>query len=600
VLSLAAVIGRDFEVDVLARVAEAGEEQLLDLLDAGSRAALIVETEGPRPTYRFVHALIQQTLYADLSAARRQRAHQRVAEALEALAGQTGRVAELAHHWLSAGGPANIKALRYARLAGDAARVALAPVDAIAWYDQALELLGQQPTPDRRERCELLTGLADAQRTAGLPEHRASKLEAGALARELGDPDLLVSVALSQTFEAWQTSQSPPDPEWLAVLEAALGAAGSEDSPTRARLLAAMVDALDPRDWRRRATLCEEALAVARRVADNATALLGLTTVYVNYGPDALERRLAESAEAVALSNLVGDPVSAFSARRIRLIVCAEACDLVEVDRMQAELDAIAEQTRLPPLEFSQAIYRCWRHVLAGRLDEAEAVASRTLELGHRMAHPTTGAVYATQLAQIRRHQGRSAEIADLFARATAEHPAIAVLRSGLPGVDRYRGGTDEAALLAHDVATGFEDYPYDITWLTAMVNCAATAVRLRHIEAAKILYERLTPFRHHLAFVVAVDQGVVARPLARLAMMLGRDDEAEDHLRLALDIHQRIQAVFWIARTQLDYAELLLRRNRAGDVQRAQEFIRAADESAEAHGYGGLQRRASTLLGAS
>jgi hypothetical protein len=57
---------------------------------------------------------------------------------------------------------------------------------------------------------------------------------------------------------------------------------------------------------------------------------------------------------------------------------------------------------------------------------------------------------------------------------------------------------------------------------------------------------------------------------------------------------------VFWIARTQLDYAELLLRRNRAGDVQRAQEFIRAADESAEAHGYGGLQRRASTLLGAS
>ena len=80
---VAAVIGRDFDLDLLARATKTTEDELLDILDAAS-------SRGPGPRagrhpghYNFAHALIQHTLYEDLGPNRRARAHRQVAEALE-------------------------------------------------------------------------------------------------------------------------------------------------------------------------------------------------------------------------------------------------------------------------------------------------------------------------------------------------------------------------------------------------------------------------------------------------------------------------------------------------------------------------------------
>ena len=73
-LSLAAVIGRDFDADVLARVAELDEDTLIDLCDQAVAAAVLTEADVPG-RYTFAHALIEHTLYDELSAGRRARAH---------------------------------------------------------------------------------------------------------------------------------------------------------------------------------------------------------------------------------------------------------------------------------------------------------------------------------------------------------------------------------------------------------------------------------------------------------------------------------------------------------------------------------------------
>ena len=104
VLSVASVIGRDFDLDLLARVTRTSEDELLDVLDAAAAVTLVRELPGVAGRYSFAHALIQHTLYEDLGPTRRARAHRRVAEALEELCGDHpgARVGELARHWSNA------------------------------------------------------------------------------------------------------------------------------------------------------------------------------------------------------------------------------------------------------------------------------------------------------------------------------------------------------------------------------------------------------------------------------------------------------------------------------------------------------------------
>ena len=113
----AAVIGREFELGLLARVIDQNEEHVLDVLDAAIRAALIGEVPQRPGRLSFSHALTEHTLYDDLGPTRRQRLHRRVAVALETLCGDNpgDRLGELAYHWAQAGETVDTgKAIEYA------------------------------------------------------------------------------------------------------------------------------------------------------------------------------------------------------------------------------------------------------------------------------------------------------------------------------------------------------------------------------------------------------------------------------------------------------------------------------------------------------
>ena len=76
VLSMAAVIGRDFDFDLLDAVTGPGQEEVLDVLDGATGAALVREVPDVPGRYTFSHALTQHTLYQGLPRVRRTRAHQ--------------------------------------------------------------------------------------------------------------------------------------------------------------------------------------------------------------------------------------------------------------------------------------------------------------------------------------------------------------------------------------------------------------------------------------------------------------------------------------------------------------------------------------------
>ncbi len=102
VLTTASTIGREFDFPLL-NILNGGtsEDQLLRAVDEAVSFHLIEDAPGQMDRYQFSHALIQHTLYEELSTSRKIRLHERIGEALEELYGGLAEEhsAELAHHF---------------------------------------------------------------------------------------------------------------------------------------------------------------------------------------------------------------------------------------------------------------------------------------------------------------------------------------------------------------------------------------------------------------------------------------------------------------------------------------------------------------------
>jgi ABC-type oligopeptide transport system substrate-binding subunit/class 3 adenylate cyclase len=145
-LQLAAVIGKTFLDQVLARISSA-EQQVNNLLAELEGSDYIRPTQadlGAAHTFR--HALIQEGAYSTLLHERRRAYHRQVAEAFEQLF--PGAIAEqmafLSNHWEQA--EELDKAIYYLNLTADQSRLLYAHEEAELLYGRILTLLTQLPT----------------------------------------------------------------------------------------------------------------------------------------------------------------------------------------------------------------------------------------------------------------------------------------------------------------------------------------------------------------------------------------------------------------------------------------------------------------------
>jgi class 3 adenylate cyclase/tetratricopeptide (TPR) repeat protein len=601
-LRAAAVIGRDFELDLLVRVTDQSEEHILDLLDGAIRAVLIREVPQRPGRLSFAHALIEHTLYDDLGPIRRQRLHLRVAAALETVCGDDpgDRLGELAYHWAQASQPADAaKAVEYAMRAGDHAIAKLAPDDAVAWYSQALELLDGQPVADELARCETLVRLGTAQRKAGDSRYRGTLLGAGDLAQRLGSPALLVRAALANNPLHRTSALSAVDQERIDTLEAARAATTGTETPERAMLLATLAVDVTGGDRSRARALSDEALDMARRVNDDQTLCEVLERrPFAIWSPATLDERTANAYELRDVAERLGG--RAFLSRAAVNLVAAATCrgDLVEVDKNLDVMIRLAAETGLTQARWSAALHVSWRRLLAGHIDEAEHAAHEAFRIASQAGESNALPYYGVQWYSIRRAQGRLNEIIESVEQAVDENPGLpvyrAVLVEALCSVDRL----DDARVVFEPLAADdFTEFPFDNTWLAALTPCAEAAASLEHRTAARLLAELLEPWRDQLEFNALACGGSVARPLGLALATAGRLDEANDAFAQAAAVHERIAAPIELARTQVDWARTLASRGQPGDPNRARALLNSALSTANHLGLATIQRHAQVLL---
>jgi hypothetical protein len=147
--------------------------------------------------------------------------------------------------------------------------------------------------------------------------------------------------------------------------------------------------------------------------------------------------------------------------------------------------------------------------------------------------------------------------------------------------------------------AAGFDALPRDANWLIAVTLLAEVCGALGDAERAGELEALLAPYagRNVLVGRAASCNGSASRLLGILATALGHWEEAERHFAEARDMHVRMGARPWLARTELAWGEMLLARGGAGDEEAARERLAEAIVIADALGMVAVADRARALV---
>jgi len=599
-LGVAAVIGRDFSVDLLERASGAAREQVIARLSEAERSREI----RPHPTdprsFRFVHALIQEVLAEELGAARRRTLHRKVAEALEAQGGERLEppLAEIAHHWFL--GAAADDAARVAEASLRAARAALSRLayeDAAALCRRALAVLDALEAPAPEARCDLLGLVVKAEFYAGNgAEWRNALQQAVEIARRIGAHARLAQVAI----DVGEITTGVVDWQTVALYEESLAEAES-DAPLRARLLSGLACALywSPRDQKRLRALADEALALARRLDSPELLAEVLNNRHLAlWSADTLEDRTATSAELIELSRRQRSLRGMYHGHQHHLLDMLEAGDGAAAEQDLAAMNHLSTDLRYPG--WASPPGAALAALLSGQLAEAETLARERFELIQRAGFSNASMFYAVQLAGVRREQGRLGEL----------EAGLRALRSQLPNMPTWTATL--ACLYAEDeredaaraeleavAKHGLAELPRDATWLTTLGLLAEVAAFLRDGARAGQLVGLLAPYADR-AIVVGPALSVtssVARALALAAAAAGEADRAERAFERALEVEAGLGGRCLLARTRSQYAAFLAARHRAGDRDRARALAATALAEAESIGMAKVAARSRALL---
>ncbi|MBO1332179.1 AAA family ATPase [Streptomyces sp. VRA16 Mangrove soil] len=531
-LRLAAVAGVESDVALLVDAADTDEESVLAGLDAAVAADLLTEP-GPGRV-RFVHALVRDTVYTDLSGIRRARLHDRIAQELRRH--RPDGLAALAHHFARSGRTANAaQAVDYGLRAAERAERRYAHDVAVGLIEQALDAhvtATDDPEAHPDATVALLVRLLGAQMRAGATDAaRRTRQRAVALAVRAGRDDLAARV-----YGAW-TEPSP----WRSRLEgfvdrgalAHLERLADDDTlggPTRARVLQVLADAVAGEDAPRARAAARDQLALAR--ADGEPRLLASALM-------TSARLLPHEAQGTARTGLVAElrelalahdmPAHRWVCEHLDGLTAATENDPEAVRRHTDAGLALAHRYRMRWARGINTATYAMLAAVAGRFEEAEERYAAADGLFQRVgAHHATGP-RTLGLWTIRFTQGREAEIERTVREVHAAVGAPVAVAHAL--VLARLGRLDQAR------AVSFPPRPVtDHLYGIELDYRCELAVRFGDTDTAAALIGHLRPLREQFAGTAggAYATRPLAHALADAYRLVGEDRAAADTYALA------------------------------------------------------------------
>jgi tetratricopeptide (TPR) repeat protein len=576
VLSVAAIIGREFGLRTLQRVTDLDEEELLAALEQAQRARVLDDASvHGEVRFRFTHALFRQTLYEELFTPRRLRLHQRVARALEAEHSShlEDHAAELSDHFAQSGDAADLdRARHYAEIAAARATRLSAHGEAVRHLRSALHLLDLIGEENLTKRCDLVMALGEAMLASGDGQIVLDEVapEAFRLAESLGDRRRAFAAALlasraSSSLRGFAITSTPEFRTWAQRLEQFAQTESVESIIADHAMMASL--------WAQgQATAAHQLKLRSLRLGRRLAQLQAVSTIVIEpwMTPPFRQR------ERLALANELrpGIEVAHPAARRCLASLHVGDAYLTWGDRdtSQALWDTLPGQAEESQVPFVRTIaYRarlladCLDGELQHALELGEAIEGEAEALGLGPFARATAAIY---LWRSQLYLGLSDQSVAGLTEALQQVAPSEMRVFGFPGVLSaqlaaclaHAGRIQDAQIIVErflQARTIGEDG--DETPMPILVALLEAAVLLHEATVVKRLVEPLGV----AAGLVCVDNTmtVVARHLGTALALLGEVDQAVAYTRQAIEVAEKVRFRPELALARLQLAELLSSR---------------------------------------
>jgi class 3 adenylate cyclase len=283
-------------------------------------------------------------------------------------------------------------------------------------------------------------------------------------------------------------------------------------------------------------------------------------------------QRVAQGLEVMRLaqqSRGANAAASVLAAHHSLLAVALEFGDRALHDEHLAGTTRLAAEIRSPGQTAIALLIRARTAIMEGRFDDADRFIDEYLAYAQRAGVAQQVATAAVVAFPLQRERGALAAAELATRRATERFPTVTAYRAGLVLLLAELGRLDEArgqvATLAADDFAGIAD---DGARVFTLALIAEVVARLGEPAWAARLYELLRPSEGLGVLLLAQGSfwGATDRFLGVLAGALGHHDQALAHLDAANDMHERMLARPWVARTQYDRACVLAARGAPGD----------------------------------
>jgi len=601
VVQAAAVMGREFHPEVVARVCDVPCEAIDAALDELSRARIVTRggVEGQFVTFR--HALIQDVAYQSLLRSRRRRLHQSAADALLELRPETAATQPelLAHHLTEAGLPDRALVLWHS--AGERALARYANDEAVRHFEKGVEAARQLRGGEGGATVlQSQIRLGHAQRAASyLPLAMATFQNVFDQARASGDVASLAEAALGYDQTEFNVSDTLKGSATL--LQEALTLTGeTPDSPVRCRLMVALTRAyIMSGEHEAAERQGRRAAAMARRLGDSQA----LVEVLINeilvpkpgYEPSQLPELESRLDELLAVASSTDDNFDLYSRA---LATCfyrwTEIGQRDRVDRILSRWLAWAEVRNNALVKWISCHAQSLVATMEGDLAAAEIFADQAVELGRHSQGVQAEGVYGMQMFTIRREQSRLGEVAPFVKRLLDDERTRAVWQPGFALIASELGYHDAARRMLTELAEDGFAFAPDAKLSATLGYLAEVCAAVDDRSIAWTLYSLLKPYANMTitAGVATMCYGSAQRHLGLLAETLRDWDAAEEHYEAALVANRRLGASLWLAHTEADFGRMLLRRGRAVESGRAESLQAAAWSTASKLGLPALTEK--------